>query len=540
MFGFGSSLFSSASTMISSAVQDQPKTTPPISPKMSPAKEIKPTTVQKKEDQKKPEHPQQAKTPPSIQPDQTSQTARKPGNAATATKQDSGGFFGFSSPKSQRAASQTTEAVTGKMLGFGSSLFSSASTLITSAVKEESHTTPPSSRKMSAPAEVSSPPVSPRMASAKEAKPPVQKLQMEAATETAEQAKAPPAEQTEMDKGLSQPEKPEATKTSIKGVQSCPLCKAELNVGSKDLPNYNTCTECKTKVCNKCGFSPMPNVNQHSTHNFLALLGQLGDSGKKPQPSPVSARPETQATPASPKAQPTSAAINTSPKMEPSTVQPETAPTEAYPEIKLDVTPTTEKISPTTEEKEPQAESEAESTKSSQQRMEEPAKVELRITDVLETETKDEAVKKKQSVTEVTRADESQPDLAKVIAEADTAAASGVPLTEGTVEPTPTIAAEEAPTGVLPETELELFATERILKEVQPHDHIEVTATTVLEKEEGQPKTQEAQLLLETEQVMEADSTDVADKLVKKIDITSPPEELSTKSSVIKVRTALI
>ncbi|KAM4711647.1 protein piccolo isoform 2-T2 [Anableps anableps] len=37
----------------------------------------------------------------------------------------------------------------------------------------------------------------------------------------------------------------------------CPLCKTtQLNTGSKDSPNYNTCTECKNQVCSLCGFSP--------------------------------------------------------------------------------------------------------------------------------------------------------------------------------------------------------------------------------------------------------------------------------------------
>ncbi|XP_044042256.1 protein piccolo isoform X3 [Siniperca chuatsi] len=37
----------------------------------------------------------------------------------------------------------------------------------------------------------------------------------------------------------------------------CPLCKTtQLNIGSKDLPNYNNCTECKNQVCSLCGFSP--------------------------------------------------------------------------------------------------------------------------------------------------------------------------------------------------------------------------------------------------------------------------------------------
>ncbi|KAG7272284.1 hypothetical protein CRUP_018582, partial [Coryphaenoides rupestris] len=37
----------------------------------------------------------------------------------------------------------------------------------------------------------------------------------------------------------------------------CGLCKTtQLNVGSKEPPNYCNCTECKSQVCNLCGFSP--------------------------------------------------------------------------------------------------------------------------------------------------------------------------------------------------------------------------------------------------------------------------------------------
>ncbi|XP_039648121.1 protein piccolo isoform X4 [Perca fluviatilis] len=41
------------------------------------------------------------------------------------------------------------------------------------------------------------------------------------------------------------------------GAGLCPLCKTtQLNIGSKDPPNYNNCTECKNQVCSLCGFSP--------------------------------------------------------------------------------------------------------------------------------------------------------------------------------------------------------------------------------------------------------------------------------------------
>lgn len=196
---------------------------------------------------------------------------------AEPTAQGSAGLPGIDSPKSPRAAAKTTEAVTGKMLGFGSSLFSSASTLITSAV-QETRTTPPALRKMSAPAQVSekmsasevspksSPPVSPRMrmTSTTETKLPDAQKPIESQTEKTQdqlqQAKTPPSGQ---DTGPSEPARHVAPQAAAKvGQSTCPLCKADLNLGSKDLPNFNTCTECKSTVCNKCGFSPMPSAKE--------------------------------------------------------------------------------------------------------------------------------------------------------------------------------------------------------------------------------------------------------------------------------------
>lgn len=186
--------------------------------------------------------------------------------------QESGGFFSSSSPMPQLSTSKTAEAVTGKVLGFGSSLFSSASTLITSAV-QESRTTPPSSRKMSAPAQISdkvsaskilpksSPPVSPKRMLTKETKPPTtQTLLTEKEQDKPLQAKVTTPTQIKADRGLSEPGKPDVAPAA--GKSTCPLCKADLNDGSKDPANYRTCTECKTLVCSKCGFSPMPSVRE--------------------------------------------------------------------------------------------------------------------------------------------------------------------------------------------------------------------------------------------------------------------------------------
>lgn len=211
--------------------------------------------------------PEQTQTKES-NPLDSSRPESSPSVTQTAN-QESGGFFSSSSPKPQRAPSKTAEAVTGKMLGFGSSLFSSASTLITSAV-QESRTTPPSSRKMSAPAQVSdkvsvseippksSAPGSPKTAVRKE--PTAQKAQTEKEQDKPLQAQVTNIAQTKGDGVLSEPGRLEVAPEG--GKSTCPLCKADLNLGLKDPANYKTCTECKTLVCSKCGFSPMPSIKE--------------------------------------------------------------------------------------------------------------------------------------------------------------------------------------------------------------------------------------------------------------------------------------
>ncbi|KAM9752321.1 protein bassoon isoform 3-T4 [Menidia menidia] len=46
----------------------------------------------------------------------------------------------------------------------------------------------------------------------------------------------------------------------VKPKVNCPLCKTELNIGSSDPPNYNSCTQCQSQVCNLCGFNPTPHL----------------------------------------------------------------------------------------------------------------------------------------------------------------------------------------------------------------------------------------------------------------------------------------
>uniref|UniRef100_A0A8K9XBM6 Protein piccolo n=1 Tax=Oncorhynchus mykiss TaxID=8022 RepID=A0A8K9XBM6_ONCMY len=215
------------------------------------------------------------------------------------------GFFGFGGAKSQPSQSKPEESVSGKMFGFGSSIFSSASTLITSAVQDEPHTTLPASPMVSAPA-------SPMMTPAKETKPHAVQNAEEKKAEQPQQAKVPTLLHAKVDQPPLEPPKGKASsQPALKAGQStCPLCKVELNIDSKDPPNYNTCTECKNTVCNLCGFNPMP----HETEEWLclncqtqrALSGQLGDMG-------MMAQPQLTMTGAQPTPQPVATSTRTEP-----------------------------------------------------------------------------------------------------------------------------------------------------------------------------------------------------------------------------------
>lgn len=184
-------------------------------------------------------------------------------------------LIGVRSPKMKTEPAKTTESVTGKMFGFGSSIFSSASTLISSAVQEDPRKTPPGSRKMSAPPQVSSklsamphispkttPPVSPKMSPAK-----VTNAQKQEQSKNQEEL-----QRMKRENDAQKPSGPEKISTKA-GEDCCPLCKAKLNIGSKDPPNHNTCTECKSIVCNQCGFTPMPmgEVSHFCNKSFIYL-----------------------------------------------------------------------------------------------------------------------------------------------------------------------------------------------------------------------------------------------------------------------------
>ncbi|MBN3271618.1 PCLO protein, partial [Polyodon spathula] len=181
-------------------------------------------------------------------------------------------------PKPQPTTPQ--ETVTGKLFGFGSSFFSQASNLINMADKPAEQPAPVAKQQLPSqpvtrqqpPKEASSAQASPKLPPAKkETQPPVVQKQEQPVV-----GKTPASGQEK--KSISEKEVKlpvEATKT-VAGSNAppappksnCPLCKVELNIGSKDPPNFNTCTECKNVVCNLCGFNPMPHLTEVRNHIF--------------------------------------------------------------------------------------------------------------------------------------------------------------------------------------------------------------------------------------------------------------------------------
>lgn len=180
------------------------------------------------------------KTVPPKSPDQS---GRKQSNPTSTTQEEPKGLFGFGSSKPHPDSGKPAESLGGKMFGFGSSIFSSASTLINSTTQEEPKAATP---------------VSPKMTVTKDTKSPsAQRKDQDKNVEQVQQIKTSRMQQVKVETSKSKgavgsPAVPKATQST------CPLCKANLNIGSKELPNYKTCTECKHTVCSQCGFNPMP------------------------------------------------------------------------------------------------------------------------------------------------------------------------------------------------------------------------------------------------------------------------------------------
>uniref|UniRef100_A0A8B9JJ45 Zinc finger piccolo-type domain-containing protein n=1 Tax=Astyanax mexicanus TaxID=7994 RepID=A0A8B9JJ45_ASTMX len=264
---------------------EESKAPPPVPKKDVPApdpqKDKKPSAPDKAKDKPVSTEPQKPTTPAAQKPSLTqSAPPQKP-----EPKEEQSGFFGFGfggarsrSPSPQPAAAT---AVSGKVLGFGSSLFSSASNLITSAVQDEPSTTPPTSRKGST----------------------ISQSSVKTAPTPPSSQKGSVAQKQEEKKVLEDKSKEQVAKAPVSLVKkdappldipkACPLCKADIK---KDPPNYNTCSECKNTVCNLCGFSPVP---QTEVKEWLCLNCQM-KRAQEPSPAQLQTQAKKFPPPASP------------------------------------------------------------------------------------------------------------------------------------------------------------------------------------------------------------------------------------------------
>lgn len=194
-------------------------------------------------------------------------TQSEPPSRTKPPQEETGFFsFGFGGGRSRSPSPQVANsAVSDKVLGFGSSLLSSASNLIPSAVQNQPPTTPPNSRKKSVESltsvkATSTPTASQNVSAASKPDvnisstgPETKSLNGDKEKKPGQQSKAP-LSQEKIPKHM-----PKIDKEAQHLPKSCPLCQEELK---KDPPNYNVCTECKKYVCNLCGFNPMPHQTE--------------------------------------------------------------------------------------------------------------------------------------------------------------------------------------------------------------------------------------------------------------------------------------
>nr|XP_057934646.1 protein piccolo isoform X3 [Doryrhamphus excisus] len=209
-----------------------------------------------------------------------------------------GGFGGLMESAKPQAAQKQDESMTGKLFGgfgglseaskppaaasqmfsFGSSLLNSATSLVTGE-EEKAAESPPASPPDSAPDSPFSVPGSPPDSDSAPDTPP------------AKPKKAP--RMTSVGR--------EAADVTSETKEKCPLCNAELNVGSSsEAANCSLCTECKKTVCNLCGFKPGPLLGEKE---WLCLNCQTRRTSQQndvhpPEMQPASLAPASSSAPA--------------------------------------------------------------------------------------------------------------------------------------------------------------------------------------------------------------------------------------------------
>ncbi|XP_063356536.1 protein piccolo isoform X3 [Pelmatolapia mariae] len=243
-----------------------------------------------------------------------------------------GGFGGLTE-------STKPPAATSQMFSFGSSLLSSATSLVTGEEDKAKGSPPGSPPDSPADSGPGSPPDSPLSG-------PGSPPDSDSAPKTPPPKTKKPPRTISVEREEKAPETKPVPASAPATKENCPLCNVELNVGSTDTPNYSLCTECKKTVCNLCGFNPTPHLGEKewlclTCQTQRAMSGQLGDvspssmaSPKKQPPGPV------------PSSTPTPAGVDSKPVVEPAEPTPPASETKVVPTTPPESTPDSALISP--------------------------------------------------------------------------------------------------------------------------------------------------------------------------------------------------
>ncbi|KAG7244603.1 hypothetical protein INR49_029622 [Caranx melampygus] len=223
--------------------QPAPQTQPP--PQTQPLAQAQPAAGPPKQTGPAGPGQPQAKLPPGAvplpgiakAPSQPDLSRSSPAHQPQHPRQDQTRSAG-SSPSRQPPPPEQTF---GKLFGFGASLLNQASTLI-------SETTQPQQQPPKPTPKPGGPP-GPGPGAGKPSGPPPAQQGPRAPTQQQQQRQQQQQQQQQLPPDSSKPK------------ACCPLCKTNLNIGNtEEQPNYNTCTQCHSQVCNMCGFNPTPHL----------------------------------------------------------------------------------------------------------------------------------------------------------------------------------------------------------------------------------------------------------------------------------------
>lgn len=193
----------------------------------------------------------------SLQQGSKGDTSTKPVLSQTETSKNKSGF-GLNhdtskAPSTQPAASIVSENV----VGFGSSIVSTASDIIAPAVQDEASVKRPSHRKGSA---ASAPSTLHKVSVVSE---------KDSSSKDSKSITQQPASVEKISERHTTKE--QSAEVKADSLSTCPLCNDKFQ---NNPPNFNTCTSCKMPVCNLCGFNPMPDqseVGPRQSPKYIAL-----------------------------------------------------------------------------------------------------------------------------------------------------------------------------------------------------------------------------------------------------------------------------